>query len=305
MAYGLFSLVWGGYALLSLGDSAMFSFWVALARWVRPLLVGFGLLGLACLPQGNPRVGNGLGFLALLSLLTYGLLDATVCLIFYSQHRAALQPQQAEATMGLAETEEATLLPRPGVWNGLEWLAYLVGVVACCLSGIFLGFAFDVINPPSMFPASMFLAPVALLGSLVAFPLLHPFLGMKRLCLLSLLCLLGTAGYWKGQGPTPVPLTLVKSNLKNTATALEIYASDHGGRYPTNLEILTHGNYLKSIPIEPGTVLDYEVRQKPDGFTLTCRGRFRERQGDGPWTVDSQERSLLYTAERGLLDPTP
>ena len=48
-------------------------------------------------------------------------------------------------------------------------------------------------------------------------------------------------------------LTACKSNLKNIATALEIYATDNADLYPPSLDYLTHpagteGGYMKSIP---------------------------------------------------------
>ncbi len=42
-------------------------------------------------------------------------------------------------------------------------------------------------------------------------------------------------------------LTACKSNLKNFGTALEMYAYDHAGRYPSSATQLTP-NYLKTLP---------------------------------------------------------
>lgn len=51
-------------------------------------------------------------------------------------------------------------------------------------------------------------------------------------------------------------LTACKSNCKNIATALEMYASDNAGIYPTGLAKLPAGNYLKVIPTCPAAEKD-------------------------------------------------
>jgi hypothetical protein len=71
-------------------------------------------------------------------------------------------------------------------------------------------------------------------------------------------------------------LTICRSNLKNLATALEMYSSDNSGRYPISLREL-HGTYLYEMPKCPVTGSDYgnsyEVTSQPDGFSYGCRGR--------------------------------
>ncbi len=42
-------------------------------------------------------------------------------------------------------------------------------------------------------------------------------------------------------------LTACKSNLKNIGTAMEMYSTDHSGKYPASMNQLTP-NYLKTIP---------------------------------------------------------
>lgn len=70
--------------------------------------------------------------------------------------------------------------------------------------------------------------------------------------------------------------TTCKSNLRQLATALEMYASDNGGRYPGRLETLLEGRYLKAIPTCPAagavTYLDYRCATYPDVFTISCTG---------------------------------
>ncbi len=69
-------------------------------------------------------------------------------------------------------------------------------------------------------------------------------------------------------------LTLCKSNLKNTATALEMYATDNDGRYPGELAALTP-NYLKNIPNCPSAQEDtysFSYLRRGEHFTLYCSG---------------------------------
>lgn len=71
-------------------------------------------------------------------------------------------------------------------------------------------------------------------------------------------------------------LTSCKSNLKNIATACEMYSTDNVGRYPTDLGALTP-NYLKIIPNCPAAEQNtysgsYEVGAEPDAFTVFCQG---------------------------------
>lgn len=72
-------------------------------------------------------------------------------------------------------------------------------------------------------------------------------------------------------------LTRCKSNLKNVATALEMYSTDNSGRYPTRLAALCP-NYLLRIPECPAAQKDtytqsYASTQIPDQFAVYCSGR--------------------------------
>lgn len=71
-------------------------------------------------------------------------------------------------------------------------------------------------------------------------------------------------------------LTACKSNLMNIGNALEIYSTDNKGRYPTSLSCLTP-EYLRTIPTCASAGKDtysesYVVREKPDVYTIYCRG---------------------------------
>ena len=67
-----------------------------------------------------------------------------------------------------------------------------------------------------------------------------------------------------------------RNNLKNVATALEMYASDNNGAYPQRLDQLVAGQYLKALPTCPAagamTFTDYQVGRNPDNFSMSCVG---------------------------------
>lgn len=50
-------------------------------------------------------------------------------------------------------------------------------------------------------------------------------------------------------------LTACKSNLRNIATALEMYATDYSGSFPTSMDTLTP-NYLRTVPTCPAAGRD-------------------------------------------------
>ena len=100
------------------------------------------------------------------------------------------------------------------------------------------------------------------------------------------------------------PLTACKSNCKNIATALEMYASDNGGRYPATLQQLLPGNYLGKLPTCPEArrmnYTNYRSCQTPDSFSFTCVGNNHAKAYTGFTT--SSANFPQYSAESGLLD---
>lgn len=75
-------------------------------------------------------------------------------------------------------------------------------------------------------------------------------------------------------------LTACKSNLKNIGTALEMYSSDHGGRYPEKLSEITP-EYLKTIPTCPVAGKDtyspsYRSTTAPDYYLVFCSGSYHQ-----------------------------
>lgn len=88
-----------------------------------------------------------------------------------------------------------------------------------------------------------------------------------------------------------------QSNLKNIATALEMYSTDNAGRYPTSLKQLAP-DYLRSIPTCPAAGKDtysssYTSSQNPDAFTVYCSGNNHK-------DVDAGENYPMYNSDRGL-----
>ncbi len=91
----------------------------------------------------------------------------------------------------------------------------------------------------------------------------------------------------RGQGQ----LTACKSNLKNIGTALEMYATDHAGKYPDNIGVLAP-DYLFTIPACPSAGRDtYSESYKLDSpqdedqwevFHLHCAGENHIRVGVPP-----------------------
>jgi hypothetical protein len=102
-------------------------------------------------------------------------------------------------------------------------------------------------------------------------------------------------------------LTHCKSNLKNIATALEMYASDYGGRYPRSLQALPP-NYLKALPTCPITGSDYtdtyRVSTNPDGFSFGCRGRHHGKPDLDHWQppFDHTQGDPWYETSSGFPD---
>lgn len=104
-------------------------------------------------------------------------------------------------------------------------------------------------------------------------------------------------------------LTACKSNLKNLATALEMYASDHKGRYPEQLQGLEGNQYLKSIPTCPAAGQDtyrttYSKAVIPpfqgEYYSLYCQGNHHARSFSG---FPGDPRNFpQYHSREGLID---
>lgn len=91
-----------------------------------------------------------------------------------------------------------------------------------------------------------------------------------------------------------------KSNLKNIATACEMYATDNGDHYPLNIADLTYGYkqqpYLKEIPTCPtcNSSYSYEVHSNPNVYTLQCNGDHRK--------LGIEENYPKFTCTMGIIE---
>ena len=100
-------------------------------------------------------------------------------------------------------------------------------------------------------------------------------------------------------------LAACESNLKNIATALEMYATDFNGDYPPSLDYLTMnypggGAYMKALPNCPAIPTEgyiYESANDPDNFTLVC-GASKGHINTG--TVSSEGHWPQYTPGEGI-----
>jgi hypothetical protein len=94
-------------------------------------------------------------------------------------------------------------------------------------------------------------------------------------------------------------LTACKSNCKNIATALEMYATDNKGRYPRKLEQLLGDRYFKVMPTCSSagrmTYENYQVTTRPDAFSFACCGANHTQKGLGP-------NLPAYHSETGLIE---
>lgn len=93
--------------------------------------------------------------------------------------------------------------------------------------------------------------------------------------------------------------TACKSNLKNIGTALEMYSTDNGGRFPTSLSQLAP-NYLKHIPTCPAAGNDtystgFKSLSNPDAYTVFCGGSHHTGAGFSAGYPQ-------YTSTQGILE---
>jgi serine/threonine protein kinase len=98
-------------------------------------------------------------------------------------------------------------------------------------------------------------------------------------------------------------LAACESNIKNIATALEMYGTDNKGAYPPSLEYLVKplpsASYMKTLPLCPACRLSYSysVNNNIQNFTIWCNGKGSHRYAGLP----HNECYPQYTPERGLI----
>lgn len=96
-------------------------------------------------------------------------------------------------------------------------------------------------------------------------------------------------------------LAACKSNLKNIATALEMYATDNDGRYPGAIAIGTFTpDYLRTVPTCPAATTTYTYTKNTtgaDAFTVWCANTTNVHSGVAGITGSS---SPYYNSAGGL-----
>lgn len=103
-------------------------------------------------------------------------------------------------------------------------------------------------------------------------------------------------------------LSYCESNLKNIATALEMYATDNDGDYPLSIEYLTKndgnscGSYIKSLPVCPKTNIVYGYNTAPEKFILYCGHpdahiNIKNISTKGYWPQYTPKEGLTYSHE--------
>lgn len=101
-------------------------------------------------------------------------------------------------------------------------------------------------------------------------------------------------------------LSACRANLRNLATALEMYSTEHQGAYPAQLSELAP-QFLAEIPHCPSAGQDtytpgYQRSEKPSSFRVACQGE---------WHQQAQPNLPAYSSTEGLLagemppDPEP
>ena len=99
------------------------------------------------------------------------------------------------------------------------------------------------------------------------------------------------------------PVSTCKTNLVNLATALEMYSSDHQGKYPQNLNQLVP-NYIRTLPECPGS-LGYFAEFGP-GAAYNSDGYddyyFLQCTGDAHRDSNLPRNYPQYDGIQGLID---
>lgn len=98
-------------------------------------------------------------------------------------------------------------------------------------------------------------------------------------------------------------LTACKANQKNIGTALEMWASDHRGKYPKQLSDLTtgeRGGYLRQIPTCPAAEEDTysaSYKRSADGkkFEICCSGENHK-------IMDVPPNKPAFNSEIGIIE---
>lgn len=100
-------------------------------------------------------------------------------------------------------------------------------------------------------------------------------------------------GCWRTQGE----YTACKTNLRNIATALEMYATDNNGTFPPTLDRIAPA-YLKVLPVcshHGEDTYSTAFQSTTSAYTILCAGAWHRAQGSSP-------NYPQYTSDTGLLE---
>ena len=130
----------------------------------------------------------------------------------------------------------------------------------------------------------------------------HPFYWIITMAM-ALLAFIVTPNFMRARARGS--MTSCKSNCKNTATALEMYATDNHGLYPRYLPDLVPGNYLKQIPTCPAAGNDtysasYQVSIDGKAFSFVCTGNNHAKSYAG--FKRPSDNFPQYNSRDGLID---
>ncbi|MCL5773525.1 MAG: DUF3352 domain-containing protein [Firmicutes bacterium] len=89
--------------------------------------------------------------------------------------------------------------------------------------------------------------------------------------------------------------TTCQMNLKNISTALEMWADDHNGSYPGNLQDVESTEYLHKLPVCPAKgVYKYRHISNPEGYYIECSQNAHANIGvSGNFPAYSSEDGIL------------
>ncbi len=173
-------------------------------------------------------------------------------------------------------------------WSGLDLIWLFLAIGAFLLAGVLVGEAADIRHPPSLIPAVLIVVPATLLAMAVLIPLVVRLSSIRTACFLSLGGLALAYGNFRAAGPPARVDVEIRTHLQSVASALEMYAADHGV-FPTDVRRLEPG-YLRSADGKPPVPFIYTVTRVGDRFTLVHEGKLRSREGDGPWRIQEHGR---------------
>lgn len=182
--------------------------------------------------------------------------------------------------MSIAQPSQQEL-PAPSPWL---WVLYIILSLACFPIGIILAILAFMKPGKSYKPIAITTLCVSVLQLFVAFA--------------AMLAAIMVPNFIRARAQSQ--LSVCKGNLKNIATALELWATDNDGAYPENLQQLVP-TYLRSVPQCPTTqrntytyqVTGHDKLDRPNSYEVFCEGEWHIHITRAP-------NYPRYTSQEGL-----